>query len=196
MKRHKINRKGKVNLRCEVCELDFTRSSNLKRHVEIIHNCDNKDTDLISPHCKKKYKRLSFLKEHMPKCKAELEPNPKKKEVKWSREKKRSIVEHITQRACEETLEIQHKVTIPSALDLDIFKSMMSTCEFELATQASTMLEDNYVSSVIDFNISAILPVSKELERSISACTSTPLDEVSFIIHISFYTYTFLCLTH
>ena len=98
MKRHKINRKGKVNLRCEVCELDFTRSSNLKRHVEIIHNCDNKDTDLISPHCKKKYKRLSFLKEHMPKCKAELEPNPKKKEVKWSREKKRSIVEHITQR--------------------------------------------------------------------------------------------------
>ena len=73
---------------------------------------------------------------------------------------------------------------------------MMSTCEFELATQASTMLEDNYVSSVIDFNISAILPVSKELERSISACTSTPLDEVSFIIHISFYTYTFLCLTH
>ena len=92
MKRHKINCKGKVNLRCEVCELDFTRSSNLKRHVERIHNCDNKDTDLICPHCKKKYKRPSFLKEHIPKCKAELEPNPKKrsqmeqrkKEVLWS----------------------------------------------------------------------------------------------------------------
>ena len=63
--RHKDKCKGDSRLICKICDIGFTRFSNLKRHIERYHAGEK--NDLVCSKCGKRYNHTKLLAENVGK---------------------------------------------------------------------------------------------------------------------------------